>query len=141
MEVNIVTRKYNQVWLLNLNYFPQELSSVEIGAAIELTLQHISTPSQHPIPIVHICNLTTSDGNKIKTNYDKKTYFMYTYTSKNREKHIHINVKWIYLHFGKENEQLYMFHFRSVLHNGIKTEDTDVESTLAENQEQKEILW
>lgn len=50
-----------------MNHLPQEMSRVEVRTVIELTLQHISTPSHYPIPIVHIRNLKhTKLGTKLQ---------------------------------------------------------------------------
>nr|GME20724.1 hypothetical protein Iba_scaffold25934CG0010 [Ipomoea batatas] len=54
---NLMTCEYNQIGLFKLYELPQEHGRVEIGAIVELSLQHISAPRHLAVPIVHIRNL------------------------------------------------------------------------------------
>lgn len=66
-----MTCEYNQIGLFKLYELPQEHGRVEIGAIVELSLQHISAPRHLAVPIVHIRNLkgpnpkTKSTSNQI----------------------------------------------------------------------------
>jgi hypothetical protein len=62
------TCKSNEIRLLSFEHSLEKPSRVEIGAVLELGLQHVSTPSHHSVTKMHISHLNPS---QIKTQKKK----------------------------------------------------------------------